>query len=307
MKKRSTICFITIIVLLCGSVFAAKPKIVVYSMQGCGYCKKLKEYLKEKNIAYQERDIIKDESAGREMERKSHQGGVPVLDWEGTIIVGFGPKTKPIIDKLIRKHPPQASQPNSSASAEGGIDVNSNSDPHLAPFRSKIENLETLFQDVQIYIDEKGIRTKAGVRILKKCFEANLAKFVYEFCQSQDFAKAVEKGSLGTITPEQTAAVIAAAQNITFKKYQVALAEFCEICSQKPEVTSRTKWILEKATAQNNPDGFSSKELFNICSDFTPQPQEQEKKIAKQDIIIETKAAEILKILFEPTTVETEK
>lgn len=134
-----------------------------------------------------------------------------------------------------------------------------------------------------------------------------MAKFVYEFCQSQDFAKAVEKGSLGTIAPEQTTAVIETAQNITFKKYQVALAEFREICSQKPEVTSRTKRILERATAQNNSDGFSSDELFGVGSGFTPQPQEQEKKIAKQDVIIETKAAKILKTLLEPTTVETEK
>jgi hypothetical protein len=282
-------------------------------MPRCGSCKLIKEDLTKHGIDIkndvEEIDITINRQASRKIK------AVPVLEYGGIRIVGFGgPEYKKKFNALIKKYRLQTSKKTNGSvpddgeadvAVDGTVDVNSNPDPCLIPFRSKVENLESLFQNVQIYIDEKGIRTQTGERILKKCFEANLAKLVYEFCQSQDFAKAVEKGSLGTIEPEQTASVITATQNIASMKYQIASAEFREVCSQKPEITSRTKNVLKKATAQNDSYGFSSDELFDVGSDFTPPPQKQEKKTTKQYIIAKVKAAEILKTLLEPTSVKT--
>ena len=64
-------------------------KVVVYSSPTCPWCYKAKDYLRENNISFIEKDISKDYAAAIEMMRKSKQQGVPVLDINGDIIVGF--------------------------------------------------------------------------------------------------------------------------------------------------------------------------------------------------------------------------
>ena len=61
----------------------------VYSTATCPYCKMLKSFLNEKNISFENKDVGKDKAALEEMRQKSGQMGVPVLDIEGKIIVGF--------------------------------------------------------------------------------------------------------------------------------------------------------------------------------------------------------------------------
>jgi glutaredoxin 3 len=61
----------------------------VYSTATCPYCMMLKGFLKEKNIEFQNLDVGIDKNAFKEMKDKSGQMGVPVLDIEGKIIVGF--------------------------------------------------------------------------------------------------------------------------------------------------------------------------------------------------------------------------
>lgn len=61
----------------------------VYSTPTCPYCIRAKQFLKENNIAYEDYDVAQDPAKGQEMIDKSGQMGVPVLDIEGTIIVGF--------------------------------------------------------------------------------------------------------------------------------------------------------------------------------------------------------------------------
>ncbi len=46
-------------------------------------------YLRKKNIDFKEIDVSADMDAAREMIEKSGQRGVPVIDIDGTIIVGF--------------------------------------------------------------------------------------------------------------------------------------------------------------------------------------------------------------------------
>jgi glutaredoxin len=52
-----------------------------------------KEFFTKNNVAYEEHDVAADEAARNEMFAKSHQMGVPVIDIDGKIIVGFDKKT----------------------------------------------------------------------------------------------------------------------------------------------------------------------------------------------------------------------
>lgn len=61
----------------------------VYSTATCPYCIRTKSFLNEKNIKFENFDVGADKNALMEMKDKSGQLGVPVLDIEGKIIVGF--------------------------------------------------------------------------------------------------------------------------------------------------------------------------------------------------------------------------
>jgi|TARA_B100001964_G_C14177784_1_gene574668 glutaredoxin-like YruB-family protein len=64
-------------------------KVKVYSTKTCPWCIKVKEFLTEKNIKFDAIDVGDDQEAAKEMVEKSGQMGVPVVDIDGTIIVGF--------------------------------------------------------------------------------------------------------------------------------------------------------------------------------------------------------------------------
>jgi glutaredoxin 3 len=64
-------------------------KVTIYSTPTCHYCKDVKEFLKENNVAYEEFDVASNMEKRKEMVEKSGQLGVPVTDIDGTIIVGF--------------------------------------------------------------------------------------------------------------------------------------------------------------------------------------------------------------------------
>ncbi len=65
------------------------PTITIYSTPTCGYCKLAKEYLKSKNVPFTEVDVSVDRKRQEEMIAKSGQFGVPVIDVDGKIIVGY--------------------------------------------------------------------------------------------------------------------------------------------------------------------------------------------------------------------------
>jgi glutaredoxin-like YruB-family protein len=77
---------------------AHKPKVKVYSTTTCPWCVKAKEFLKEKNIEFEDINVGENQEAAKEMVEKSGQMGVPVLDINGTIIVGFD---KDAIEKAL--------------------------------------------------------------------------------------------------------------------------------------------------------------------------------------------------------------
>lgn len=63
--------------------------VTVYTTPTCPYCKMAKEYLKENNVPFKEIDVAADHKAAEEMIHKSGQMGVPVIEIDGKIIVGF--------------------------------------------------------------------------------------------------------------------------------------------------------------------------------------------------------------------------
>lgn len=64
-------------------------KVKVYSTPTCPWCMRVKQYLSDNNVAFENIDVSADQAAGEEMVKKSGQMGVPVVDVEGEIIVGF--------------------------------------------------------------------------------------------------------------------------------------------------------------------------------------------------------------------------
>ena len=73
--------------------------IKIYSTPSCPWCHKTKEFLKKHKIPFKEIDVGSNQKAAQEMIRKSGQTGVPVLDINGKIIVGFD---EPAIKKALK-------------------------------------------------------------------------------------------------------------------------------------------------------------------------------------------------------------
>ncbi len=63
--------------------------ITIYSTPSCMYCKMAKAYFAEKGVQYVDKNVAVDEAAREEMVKKSGQLGVPVIDVDGTIGIGF--------------------------------------------------------------------------------------------------------------------------------------------------------------------------------------------------------------------------
>jgi len=61
----------------------------IYSTSACPYCRMAKDFLKANNIEFKEIDVSLDQQAAQEMVNKSGQMGVPQLEINGEIIVGF--------------------------------------------------------------------------------------------------------------------------------------------------------------------------------------------------------------------------
>lgn len=65
------------------------PKVTIYTTPTCVYCKMTKAFFKENNVQYEEKDVSIDRVAVDEMIQKSNQMGVPVIDIDGKILIGF--------------------------------------------------------------------------------------------------------------------------------------------------------------------------------------------------------------------------
>jgi glutaredoxin-like YruB-family protein len=61
----------------------------VYSTPTCPWCIRAKQFLEENKIVFENIDLSGNDNAAEELMRKTGQIGVPVLDIDGQIIIGF--------------------------------------------------------------------------------------------------------------------------------------------------------------------------------------------------------------------------
>lgn len=66
--------------------------VIVYSTSVCLWCVKVKDFLKQNSIAFEERNVKENPAYAQELLQKSGGAMLPVTDIDGTIIVGFNPK-----------------------------------------------------------------------------------------------------------------------------------------------------------------------------------------------------------------------
>lgn len=73
-------------------------KVTVYSTPTCPYCHMAKDFFKKHNVKFADFDVSKDAKRAEEMIKKSGQMGVPVIDIDGKIIVGYDlPEIKKVL------------------------------------------------------------------------------------------------------------------------------------------------------------------------------------------------------------------
>jgi glutaredoxin 3 len=73
--------------------------VTVYGASWCAFCHAAKDYLDKLGISYDYKDIDSDPELAREAVTKSGQTGIPILDIDGTIIIGFD---RPKIDTALK-------------------------------------------------------------------------------------------------------------------------------------------------------------------------------------------------------------
>ena len=73
-------------------------KVTIYTTPTCHFCKAAKAFFAEHNIEYTNKDVTTDRSFADEMVTKSGQMGVPVIDIDGQIVVGFD---EPVLRQLL--------------------------------------------------------------------------------------------------------------------------------------------------------------------------------------------------------------
>lgn len=72
--------------------------VIIYSTPTCHFCHMAKNFFKENNVAYTEKDAASDLTARKEAVKKSGQMGVPVIDIDGQIVIGFNePKLRELL------------------------------------------------------------------------------------------------------------------------------------------------------------------------------------------------------------------
>ena len=79
---------------------ASKNKVTVYSMPTCPYCRMAKDYLRDNGIEFNDVDVSANHEAAHEMISKSGHNGVPQIEINGKIIVGFD---RPALERELKR------------------------------------------------------------------------------------------------------------------------------------------------------------------------------------------------------------
>jgi glutaredoxin-like YruB-family protein len=71
----------------------------IYTTTHCPYCSMAKDFFKKNSVSFEEINVESDSKAAEEMIEKSGQMGVPVIDVDGQIIVGFN---RPALERALK-------------------------------------------------------------------------------------------------------------------------------------------------------------------------------------------------------------
>ena len=74
-------------------------KVTVYSADWCAFCHAAKDYLNKIGVKFTEKNVEENQKFAQEAVEKSNQMGIPVLDIDGQIIIGFD---RPKIDAALK-------------------------------------------------------------------------------------------------------------------------------------------------------------------------------------------------------------
>ncbi|MES2971248.1 MAG: glutaredoxin domain-containing protein [Patescibacteria group bacterium] len=72
--------------------------VIVYSADWCAFCHAAMQYFDKLGVKYEERNVETNPQYMHESIQKSGQMGIPVIDIDGKIIIGFN---RPAIDQAI--------------------------------------------------------------------------------------------------------------------------------------------------------------------------------------------------------------
>ena len=75
-------------------------KVVIYSTPTCPYCRRAKQYFKEKGVDFTDYNVAADRKLAEEMIHRSGQMGVPVIIIDDEVLIGFN---QVLLDKLLAK------------------------------------------------------------------------------------------------------------------------------------------------------------------------------------------------------------
>ncbi len=71
---------------------AKQHRVLVFTTPTCPWCSRAKSFLRESKIPYKEIDVSKDRRAAADLVKRSGQMGVPVIEIDGRIVIGFDQK-----------------------------------------------------------------------------------------------------------------------------------------------------------------------------------------------------------------------
>jgi glutaredoxin 3 len=81
-----------------GEQVSPAPRVRVFTTPTCPWCKLAKVYLRRRKVAFHEVDVSRDAAAARDLVERTGQMGVPVIEIDGTAVVGFDRRQ---IDRLL--------------------------------------------------------------------------------------------------------------------------------------------------------------------------------------------------------------
>lgn len=238
MKTKKIILYLAVIISL-SIAAGACGKIIVYSAKWCHFCVKLQEYLDAHNVKYEKIDTDKNPAAKQEAIDKSGQHGIPVLDWDGEIIIGFSKDQTKEIDRLIAGGAPVAGKFNNPAAEHT---ENKSPKPQARHYnfnmRGQIRYYENLFNSAVKNTDDPN-----AANILNKLRDSHITRCIYELTATEQFQKSIDSADCSPDKVAQSAKMIAG------YRYCQAFIAFRNAVAKNSAAETEAKTALKDAIA----------------------------------------------------------